>query len=131
MRLPGPYIPEDDELLYSFLVRMAEENFLGIDYFAENFIDDRPYNLISEGGSYKLPNGNTIYVSKIAAILGVDPLDFYLKTSLYPGTAPLQSPAKQSRVINYAFRENIYRYRYKRNRQKKRTMTGVYPRHSR
>ena len=47
---------------------------------------------------------------KLASILNEDPLDFYLKTSLYPGTAPLLSQGKQSRIINLAFRENIYKY---------------------
>ena len=106
MRIVGSYVPENDELLYSFLLRLAEDNFLGIDYFAENFIDDRPGRPLP----YKLSIGNTIYMPKIAAYLGVDPLDFYLKTSLYPGTAPLQSAEKQSRIINFVFRENIHKY---------------------
>ena len=89
VRIVGSYVPENDELLYSFLLRLAEDNFLGIDYFAENFIDDRPGRPLP----YKLPIGNTIYMPKIAAFLSVDPLDFYIVYHLkksHPNESDLQ-----------------------------------------
>ena len=34
----------------------------------------------------------------------------YLKTTTYPGIAPLLTPGRQARFINMAFRKNIWKY---------------------
>ena len=100
----------EDELLFSFILRLAEANFVRIYQFAENFIEDRLVSRSAKPKPYILPKGNTIYIPKLASTLGLEPLDFYLKTSIYPGTAPLQNTGKQLRIINIAFRENAFRY---------------------
>lgn len=95
-------IPElmEDELLYSFIIRMAKENAMECKDFVRIYID----NLTSEKRK-KMPTSpfwitSTVYVLNIASILEVDPLDFFLKTTIYPGVAPFMSAEKQGRVIN-------------------------------
>ena len=53
---------------------------------------------------------NPVYIQNIASILKTDPFDFYLKSTIYSGTAPFMSAEKQVRVINWSCRENSYKY---------------------
>ena len=104
-------IPElmEDELLYSFLIRISEDNSLPVDEFAVLYVrnDIVP---VTTRRAYRLPTGNTIYIPKIASILDKDPQEFYLRTSIHSGLAPLQNQVKQSRIINIAFRKTLPKY---------------------
>ena len=97
----------EDELLYSYITRLADANGFSVNDFALNYI--YPDN-VEKAQNPKFLIGNLIYVPKIASIVEQDPLDLYLKTTTYPGIAPLLTPGRQVRFINMAFRKNIWKY---------------------
>ena len=99
----------DDELLISYICRIAEENAMPADKFAMYFVHDLPARRNPDGKPAALSAGSSNYIPKLAAILGMQPLDLFRKTTLYPGTAPLILPGKQMRIINTAFRD-IHQY---------------------
>jgi len=99
----------EDELLYSYISRIADENGMNVDGFSSLYVDNMAPGKDPEDGFLQLPIGSSIYIPKIAAICHEDPLDFFFKTTIYPGTAPLLTPARQIGIINTAFR-NVYRY---------------------
>ncbi|MBQ6504671.1 MAG: TniQ family protein [Flexilinea sp.] len=109
--MPNLNKPElmENELLYSYLVRLAEWNSLTIDALGRYFILDGDPEIPARK-KIVLPIGSMVFIPKAADILGMSPLDLFLKTTVYPGIAPLQLPGKQVRVINCAFRKDSYRY---------------------
>lgn len=109
--MPNLNIPElmEGELLYSYMVRVADWNSLTIDELGRYFILDKDPGMAVRK-KVVLPIGSTVFIPKLADILGVPPLGFFLETTVYPGIAPLQLPEKQSRVINCAFRKGSFRY---------------------
>ena len=99
----------DDELLISYICRIAEENGMPADTFAMYFVHNLPQGRDPNGKPLPLSPSSSTYIPKLASVLGMDPLDLFMKTSLYPGVAPLTAPGKQMRIINSAFRD-VHQY---------------------
>ena len=97
----------EDELLYSYIVRLADANGFSLNEFAINYIYP---DHVEKARNPHLLTGNMIYMPKIAALLEKDPLGLYLETTIYPGIAPLLTPGRQIKFINMAFRKNIWKY---------------------
>ena len=97
----------EDELLYSYVVRVADANGFSVNEFALDYI--YPDN-IKKAQNPHLLVGNMMYMPKIASVLEQDPLDLYLKTTTYPGIAPLLTYGRQVKYINMAFRKTIWKY---------------------
>ena len=96
-----------DELLFSYVYRLADNNVLAPKTFIKLYFRTPadPSGKISA-----IPYGSTIFMHLLADCLQVDPLDLFLNTSIYPGTAPLMSSDKQFRVIASALRANSWMY---------------------
>lgn len=97
----------EDELLYSYIVRLADANGFSLNEFAIDYIYP---DHVEKARNPHLLTGNMIYMPKIADILEQDPLDLYLKATTYPFIAPLLTPGRQIKFINMAFRKNIWKY---------------------
>lgn len=92
----------EDELLYSYIIRLADANGFSLNEFANNYIYP---DHVEKARNPHLLTGNMIYMPKMAETLDQDPLDFYLKTTTYPVIAPLLTPGRQVKFINMAFRK--------------------------
>lgn len=79
------------------------------DKFAMHYVHNLPSEMDPNERPIALSPGSTTFIPKLASVLGMQPLDLFMKTTLYPGTAPLTDPGKQIRIINSAFR-NVYPY---------------------
>ena len=95
--------------MFSFLTRLAECNSLTVEALGRYFVLDKDPALLSRK-RVTLPIGSAVYILNLAEMLCIPPLQLFLETTVYPGTAPLQTPEKQSHVINYAFRKNGFRF---------------------
>lgn len=101
--IPRRLNPEEDEILYSYLQRTAQAN--GIRNFA-HFIADylRPNDDLSTHKAAVMYDANTVYYGILRHLPDyVDPVDFYLKHSIYPCIAPLRTDAQQTHIVNQAF----------------------------
>lgn len=103
--IPNDPRPMPDELMYSYLNRLAGWNYIPAADFAGTFIYDKNKSIVPETVSHIL-YGNTWYIGRLTDILGYDPLTFFLEHSIYPGIAPLLIPTVQTRWINNVFRGN-------------------------
>lgn len=97
------------ELLYSFVVRTAYENEMTAGEFARNFMLDAGSSPDTRR-NIAVPFGSTVYIPNLASALGISPLELYLNTTVFSGTSPLMSSGKQSRIVNYSFREKAGLY---------------------
>ena len=91
----------EDELLYSYVLRLAEANVMPVQQFISTYMFS---GLTGEQADRTLDYGSVNYIQTLAKNLGVDPVDFFLKTTLYPGLAPLIPRNEQARYVNIAFR---------------------------
>ncbi|MBQ6344238.1 MAG: TniQ family protein [Anaerolineaceae bacterium] len=107
MKLINIKLLMEDELLYSYIIRLADANVFSLREFANIYIFP---NDVEKARNPHLLTGNMIYIPKIADLLEQDPLDLYLKTTTYPAIAPLLTPGRQVKFINMAFRKNIWKY---------------------
>ena len=98
--------PMPDELMYSYLNRLAVSNFISSANLAENLMYDRNRAFVPETVS-RISYGSVDYIGKLTHLLDVNPLDFFLDLSIYPGIAPLLIPTVQTRWINNVFRGNL------------------------
>lgn len=74
----------DDELLISYICRIAEENGMPANKFAMYFVHNLPEGRNPNGKPAALSAGSSTFIPKLASILGMQPLDLFRKTTLYP-----------------------------------------------
>ena len=91
----------EDELLFSYVLRLAEVNVMPVQQFTSAYMFS---GLTGEQADRVLDYGSANYIHILVDNLGVDPIDFFLKTTLFPGLAPLIPRNEQTRYVNLAFR---------------------------
>ncbi|MBQ6342092.1 MAG: TniQ family protein [Anaerolineaceae bacterium] len=107
IRLTGKPNQMPDELLFSYVYRLAVNNVLAPKTFIRLYFRTPADQF---GNISTIPYGSTTFMHLLADCLQVDPLDLFWNTSIYPGTAPLMSINKQFRVIASALRANSWMY---------------------
>lgn len=99
----GNIVPlEDDELLFSYIYRLLRAN-------AYETTGDVYETLFQHQTTFS--SNNQIRYDTFEDLTGlfnqladVDPVEFFLRTTIYPFFAPLQTPDQQTQIINVVFR---------------------------
>lgn len=102
MFIPRLINPAEDEILYSYLVRLSDAN--AFSYFAD-FIGSylRPNSDMKLAKYFVQYDANTV-AGQLLRFLpdSINPAEFYLQHSIYPAIAPLRSKQQQTHIINLA-----------------------------
>ena len=92
----------EDELLYSYIGRLADANGMSVNTFTSTYIRDPKNDGYPKS---RIPGPSAAeYIMKLCKVLDVNPADFYRKTTIYPGYAPLIRANVQMHFVNSAFR---------------------------
>lgn len=89
----------EDELLYSYIGSIADANGVSANTFYQTIIRDPNKDTLTN-----ITNGAGYYLGNLFQWMDVNPLEFFFKTSIYPGYAPLLKRNEQNRMINTVFR---------------------------
>lgn len=95
--------PEDDELLFSYINRLLRVNGYETtgDVYTTLFNHQTPFRSYHQIRYDTFDDLHGIFEQLSA----VDPVEFFLNTTIYPFLAPLLTPNQQTQIINVAFRE--------------------------
>lgn len=100
--LNAPMLMED-ELLYSYILRLALANGFLYDYRFKNYINDR--DVLSQKEHFRYDTFE--YLGTLFSLLnGLDWMTFFLNTTIYSLLAPLLIKTKQDALINACFTKN-------------------------